>query len=59
MDSGASETRTRVKKTPRENADSVLLGGVFFTRALPGATRSLSPKKLIWKTIGSLHDLIT
>ena len=55
----ASETRTRVKITPRENAYRFFLRGVIFTRALPGATRSRSPKKLIWKTIGSLHDLIT
>ena len=59
MDSRASETRTRVKITPRENACRLFLRGVIFTRALRGATRSLRPKKLIWKTIGSLHDLIT
>ena len=46
MDSRASETRTRVKITPRENACRLFLRGVIFTRALQGGYSYSKSKKI-------------
>ena len=52
--------RERAWKSPHARTRVAFSCVGWFSRARSrGATRILSPKKLIWKTIGSLHDLIT